>query len=381
MGFDFLNNVNKRKVLIMLSGGKDSCACLHMLKKHKMDITAIHFVHQWGYQIVTDEAKRICKECEVPLIIYDYSKELLEVLKGFKGGRPCILCKEKMYEITLQVAVEKEIDYICIGDNANDTTTIARIRKWINCKLDETLFLNTFLDSDISLSGGVKVIRPIIDMTSEEVLQYLEKNDIKIQRVGDTGDKYFEYSREGCPIQFHDPGTEITVSDMEKLRDYNTILSTFARENAIRASIHIPSEFIVTIPKGYEEKAKDYLLSAGLPLKKDEKIIRATKFQYIISMKKLYIEIFQDEVTEYLINRFFERLGVELKSKEVWNTDKIKTYVCEGESAYANFFILKDLQVVSFILVSNRGYKRDYIENLIIEVFRTIYFKIYMDEI
>lgn len=381
MGFEFLNSVNKGKVLIMLSGGKDSCACLHMLKKHKMDITAIHFVHQWGYQIVTDEAKRICKEHEVPLIIYDYSKELLEALKGFKGGRPCILCKEKMYEITLQVAVEKEIDYICIGDNANDTTTITRIRKGINFKLDETLFLNTFLDSNISLSSGVKVIRPIIDMTSEEVLQYLEKNDIKIQRVGDTGDKYFEYSREGCPIQFHDPGTEITVSDMEKLRDYNTILSTFARENKIRASIHIPSEFIVTIPKGYEEKAKDYLLSAGLPLKNDEKTIRVIKFQYIISMKKLYIEIFQDEVTEYLINRFFERLGVELKNKEVWNSDKIKTYVYEGETAYANFFILKDLQVVNFILVSDKDYEKDYIENLIIEVFRTINFKICVDEI
>lgn len=278
MGFDFLNSVDKGKALIMLSGGKDSCACLHMLKAQKMEITAIHFVHQWGYQIVTDEARRICNEYEVPLIIYDYSKELLDALKGFKGGRPCILCKEKMYEISLQIAVEKKIDYICIGDNANDTTIIARIRKWINRGLNESLFLNTFLDSNISLSNGVRVIRPIIDMTSDDVLQYLEKNDIKIQRVGDTGDKYFEYSREGCPIQFHDPGTEITVSNMEKLHDYNTILSTFARENGIRASIHMPSEFIITIPKGYEEKARDYLLSVGLPLKNDEKKAIAIKF-------------------------------------------------------------------------------------------------------
>lgn len=381
MESSFLNSVNKGKVLIMLSGGKDSCACLHMLKAQKMDITAVHFVHQWGYQIVTDEAKRICKEYEVPLIIYDYSKELLEALKGFKGGRPCILCKEKMYEITLQVAVEKEIDYICIGDNANDTTTIARIRKGINSGLDETLFLNNFLDSDISLPRGMKVIRPIIDMTSDEVLQYLEKNDIKIQRVGDTGDKYFEYSREGCPIQFHDPGTEITVSDMEKLRDYNTILSIFARENGIRASIHIPSEFIVTIPKGYEEKARDYLLSVGLPLKRDEKKTITTKFFYMITMKKLYIEIFHNEVIEYLINRFFERLGVELKIKEVSNSDRTKTYVYEGETTYANFYILRDIHVVSFILVSNKDYKKDYIENLIIEIFRTINFTICMDEI
>lgn len=381
MGFNFLNCVNKGKVLIMLSGGKDSCACLHMLKIKKMDIIAIHFVHKWGYQIITDEAKRICKKYEVPLIIYDYSTELLEALKGFKGGRPCLLCKEKMYEITLQVAVEKKIDYICIGDNANDTTTIARIKAWINDRLNESLFLNTFLDYAISLPSKVKIIRPIIDMSSEEVLLYLKEKGIMIQRVGDTGDKYFEYSREGCPIQFHDPGTEITIRDMEKLRDYNTVLSKFARENAIRASIHIPSEFIVTIPKGYEEKARKYLLSEGLPLKKGVEIIRETKIQYIITMKKLYIEIFQDEVMEYLINRFFDRLSIKIKDMEVCNSDKIKIHIYNGETAYANFFILKYMQVVSFILVSNKVYKRNYIENLIIEVFRTIDYKIYVDEI
>ena len=82
-----------------------------------------------------------------------------------------------------------------------------------------------------------------------------------------------------------------------------------------------------------------------------------------------------------MINRFFERLGVELKNKKGWNSDKIKTYVYEGETAYANFFILTNLQVVIFILVSDKDYKRDYIENLIIEVFRTINFKICVNEI
>lgn len=82
-----------------------------------------------------------------------------------------------------------------------------------------------------------------------------------------------------------------------------------------------------------------------------------------------------------MINRFFERLGVQLKNNEIWNSDKIKTYVYEGESAYANFYVLKDLQDVSFIFVSDKNYKRDYIENLIIEVFRTINFQICVDEI
>lgn len=374
MGLELINSVKKGKVLLMLSGGKDSCACLHMLKSHAINVVAIHFVHRWGYQIVTDEAKRVCEEYKVPLIIYDYTEEFLESLRGFKGGRPCILCKERMYEVTLKTALEKKIDYICIGDNANDTTTIARIRKYINEKEDETLFLNTFLGTEINLLDNIKVIRPIIDMTSEEVLQYLEKNKIKIQRVGDTGDKYFEYSREGCPIQFHDPGTEITVSDMEKLRDYNTILSKFARENGIRASIHIPSEFIITIPKGYEDKARDYLLAAGVPLGniKKEKIV--SKIAYTISMKNLYIEIFQDEVMEYLINRFFERLGIEFSNKEILNSGKSKTYLYENDNVFANVYILNEINIVNFFLISNRELKKDYIQNLVIEVFRTMDF-------
>ena len=230
-----LGNIKKGSIVVMLSGGKDSSACLHLLKTQGFDVIAIHFIHKWSYQIVTDEAKRICNEYKVPLIIYDYTEEFLNVLNGFKGGRPCLLCKEKMYEITVKFALEKNADYICVGDNANDTTTIARIKKSIENRLGETLFLNTFLDAKVTLPNSVKVIRPIVDMTSEEVLQYLEKNNIHIQRVGDTGDKYFEYSREGCPIQFHDPGTEITVEDMDKLHDYNTALSKFARDNAIRA--------------------------------------------------------------------------------------------------------------------------------------------------
>lgn len=84
---------------------------------------------------------------------------------------------------------------------------------------------------------------------------------------------------------------------------------------------------------------------------------------------------------EYLINRFFERLGVELNNKKVWNSDRTKTYAYEGETAYANFYTLKDIHIASIIFISNKYYKRDYIENLIIEVFRTINFTICIDEI
>jgi len=50
------------KVIAMLSGGKDSIATVVLLKKSGIDVTAIHFIHQWGASIPTEEAKRICEE-------------------------------------------------------------------------------------------------------------------------------------------------------------------------------------------------------------------------------------------------------------------------------------------------------------------------------
>lgn len=381
MKSELIEKIKNRKVLIMLSGGKDSCACLHFLKKQRLDVSAIHFVHEWGYQIVTDEAKRLCAELNIPLVIYDYSQLFQEALRGFKGGRPCLLCKEKMYELTLEYAIKEDIDIICIGDNANDTTTINRIKKHLVSRDDETLMFNTFMDLEITVPDGINIIRPIIDMSTEEVFQYLEKNKIKVQRVGDTGDKYFEYSREGCPIQFHDPGVEISVEDMKKLCEYNTVLSQFARDNSIRASIHIPSEFIVTIPRGYEKQARDYLLSNGIPLKQDKNAKNEKKYSYIILMKNIYSEIFQEEVTIYLCNRFFERLSMEFLYKGVseLGTSKIRSY--EGDDFLCNICSFSELSIINIMLIANKKYEKEYMENLVIEIFRTNNFMLEISEI
>lgn len=67
-----IKNSKNPKVIAMLSGGKDSVAAVLLLKKNGIDVTAIHFIHEWGAAIPTDEAKRICSEYEIPLIIKDY---------------------------------------------------------------------------------------------------------------------------------------------------------------------------------------------------------------------------------------------------------------------------------------------------------------------
>ena len=60
------------------------------------------------------------------------------------------------------------------------------------------------------------------------------ENGIEIKKNHSTGDKYFEYSREGCPIQFHDPGTSISLETMDLLKKYDACITTFAKEKKSR---------------------------------------------------------------------------------------------------------------------------------------------------
>ena len=53
---------------------------------------------------------------------------------------------------------------------------------------------------------------------------------------------------------------------MERLKTGNTLCSEYATSRGIKASIHLPSEMIVTIPKGYEEDCREYVVGMGFKL-------------------------------------------------------------------------------------------------------------------
>ena len=90
---------NNTKVLLMLSGGKDSIATLLCIVKAGIEVDAIHFYHKWSELIPLEEAERICGLLSVNLIKYDFSNAFSDAVTGYANGRPCLLCKKRCMHV------------------------------------------------------------------------------------------------------------------------------------------------------------------------------------------------------------------------------------------------------------------------------------------
>lgn len=380
-----IKNSKNPKVIAMLSGGKDSVAAVLLLKKNGIDVTAIHFIHEWGAAIPTDEAKRICSEYEIPLIIKDYTKEFRDAVNGYTAGRPCLICKKQMYKLLLNYLESGQYGWLCIGDNSNDRTTIARINQYISDNHPEdSLICSGYFGSEmgIVLPKEMKVIRPLIDMSVKDIERFLEEEKISIKRINSTGDKYFEYHREGCPVQFADIGVELNETLYSELKIYNDAITEFAREKGILASIHMPSTFIITIPRGYEEEAALYLENQGL---KVDKQTNSTELSHGKSFQALIFDLDKNLYTTRAYEKMFKRIleRLELFDGNIAINDNNGTVICSYSGQESTLKISFDFDDQNAYLIysfenSSLGRKnKEVFDNLILEMFRTRKYKVY----
>lgn len=372
-------NSNNPKVIAMLSGGKDSIASVVLLKKNGIDVTAIHFVHDWSSEIPTEEAKRICNEYGISLILKKYTKEFCEAINGYTAGRPCLLCKRQMYKILLEYLSSGQYGWLCIGDNSNDRTTIARIKQFIqDGHAKDSLMCNGYFGTEmgIKLPVGIKVIRPLIEMSAKSVEEFLAFEGIKVKRINSTGDKYFEYHREGCPIQFADIGVELNENLYDNLKKYNDCITAFARENGILASIHMPSTFIITIPRGYEDKAANYLEEKGFSVNRDINSSEISNHNMLLGyVYDLKMNLLETKAYEKIFHRFLERLELfgSNNSIEVLNNIVFCTYNENNTMLDMVLHFEKEEVDIKYSYSESSNGRKDKLtfENLILELFRT----------
>lgn len=351
------------KVILQLSGGKDSVACLLMLKENGVFFKAVHFIHKWNYHIPTNETIRICKEYNVELKIVDITEELSRVLIGY-SGRPCRLCKSVMDRKTVEYAVDEEADYICTGDSKSDRTLFNRIK---NAETPASRQINKYFNKAVVLPENINIFRPLSEMDNNDVFRYLAQKNVVVNRVNDTGDKYYEYSREGCPLQFKDYGVPYSIELMDELQRLNTMCSKFAASRGIRASVHLPSRYIITIPSGNTAECREHLR-----LEKPEKIavVKNKHFYINIQINKNIVE--NQKIAQEMVLRFFERLEISIEDCNI--SEYFMRYKLENGSANVEVFPDENLLNISMRTLVNLSSGR--IEELIREIFHTEFYSV-----
>ena len=154
------------KVLVGFSGGPDSTALLHVLKSLGIKTYALHIHHQLRDKNADEDEKfavQICQDWDIPIIT-----RKIDVKKYAKEHKMSIEESARVlrYEVLSKEASRLRCNKIAIGHNANDNT--------------ETVILNLTRGTGLSGLAGIppkrdNIIRPLIEMTRKDLLQYLRK--------------------------------------------------------------------------------------------------------------------------------------------------------------------------------------------------------------
>ena len=160
-------------IVVALSGGADSCALLSILvsfqNEYKMKIVAAHFNHNLRGEISDlDETfcSNLAKKYQVPFEV----ERLISTLVP-KGESPEEYYRRQRYRFLEKVAIQHKAGKIALGHHLNDQA--------------ETVLLNILRGSGMEgLKGMLPVrdhryIRPLIDVSKQEILEYLKEKSLK----------------------------------------------------------------------------------------------------------------------------------------------------------------------------------------------------------
>lgn len=214
----------KDRVLVALSGGKDSTTVLYILRKYGFDVSGLMIdlkLGKWSEKHKENMIK-FCKKLNIPLHIVDLRKELgsgicfiKQVIKEKKNLSGCTVCGVIKKWILNKWAKKLKATKLATGHNLDDEA--------------QTVLMN-FLKGNLHLGAGskpatgikqenqkkfVQRIKPLFFMPEEEIRRYSEK-------------MRFPVLYEKCPCAFETYRTEtrewmrdLNLSSKEKLEIVN----------------------------------------------------------------------------------------------------------------------------------------------------------------
>ncbi|MGL6063947.1 MAG: tRNA lysidine(34) synthetase [Fusobacteriaceae bacterium] len=169
------------KIAVGVSGGKDSLIMAKLFQELKKDrsknfeLTFISMNPGFGSMDI-DEFKNNLKELEIPCEIFDAN--VWEVAFKESPESPCFLCAKMRRGVLYKKIEELGFNKLALGHHFDD--------------LVETTMINIFYAGTVktmipkvrSTSGKLELIRPLINIHEEHIVEFMSENEIKAMSCG-----------------------------------------------------------------------------------------------------------------------------------------------------------------------------------------------------
>jgi tRNA 2-thiocytidine biosynthesis protein TtcA len=221
--FDYNLIDDKDRVLVGLSGGKDSLILLEALadRKKRMPVSfelfAIHVsAINVGYKADTEYLSNFCKELNVSL----YMEEIEVDFTRKPEKPPCFICTWARRKQIFTSAKELNCNKIALGHHYDDA---------VHTMLMNMIYHGSYssLPQKLSMFGGrINLIRPLLLIPEKELVYYANL-------------RHFKEHEKSCP--YEDSTKRNEIKDLLKQLDK---LNKNARKNLFRAMNNIYPEYL-----------------------------------------------------------------------------------------------------------------------------------------
>ena len=238
------------RVLCALSGGADSVCLLHWLARQEdLTVCAAHFNHQLrGEEADGDEAfvRALCERWNIPLTVGRGDVKAFaraEKRSVEEAGRVL------RYKFLQETAEREGCGLIATAHNADDNA--------------ETMLLSLLRGTGLTGLAGIpfrqgNVVRPLLDVTRQEILSYLDRHDLPHREDSSNSDETYARNRlraQVMPVlrQLNSRAVEHMANTAAQLTEIDRYLDETARGLLTRAEespgrVSLPMEVLSQAP-------------------------------------------------------------------------------------------------------------------------------------
>ena len=198
---DFIAKYKDTKMAVAVSGGVDSMCLLYWLHDIGADIVCLHVNHKLRAEadIETEYVADTCKKLNIPCKIFYWDGEKPE--KGLEAA-----AREARYKMMTDYCHENNIEYLVTAHQSDD-----QIETFLmNLSRGSGLYGLSAMSSETE-RDGIKILRPLLNVSRDEIKKYCDDNNIKYFVDSMNSDEH--YTRVKIRKNRHILNDELGISD------------------------------------------------------------------------------------------------------------------------------------------------------------------------